>query len=307
MREEREPVGPILIGGDGRSGTTLVASVLDAHPDLAVGPELHFRGPPNLGPLMLEGLQRLGDNDPAMTSEGVKEFPHLGPALRFIRRAERFGVGYVRLKELIEQAMEESGSELESFEDRCRLVEMMGTDVAGAHEKKIWGMKIMREIKGLDRYLAVWPGARIVHVIRDGRDVASSQIKDGRSWGYECVEEAADKWSQLLGKVRRFAEDDRVKEIRYEDIVTDPKASLYALLDFIGVERSERVLSHEEFVRVGDSGVRHPSTAAVGRPLNADSLGRYRHDLTPEEVSAFERTAWKCLREYGYELSGWTM
>lgn len=304
MSDAREPIGPILIGGDGRSGTTLVASVLDAHPDLAVGPELHFRGPPNLGTLMLEGVQRLSDNDPAMTSEGVKQSPHLGPALRFIRRAERFGVGHLRLKELIEEAMKECSSELESFEDRCRLVEMMGTHVANRHEKTIWGMKIMREIKGLDRYLAVWPGAKILHVIRDGRDVASSQIKDGRSWGYESVEEAADKWSQLLGKVRRFAEDERVEEIRYEDIVTDPKGSLYALLDFIGVARSERVLSHEEFVRVGDSGVRHPSAAAVGRPLNSESFGRYRRDLTPEEVSAFESTAGKWLREYGYELSG---
>ncbi len=47
----------VLLGGQNRSGTTLLSVVLDAHPQLVVGPELDFTEPPDLGPHILAACE----------------------------------------------------------------------------------------------------------------------------------------------------------------------------------------------------------------------------------------------------------
>lgn len=291
---------PILIGGDGRSGTTLLAAVLDAHPDLAVGPELHFRGPPNLGPLMLRGLELMSAGDERMTSSGVGKEPELGPSLRFIRRARRFGVSEDQLYRLVEEAMRDTESDLVEFAERCRLVELMGNAVAREYGKTRWGAKVMREVRATRSYLDVWPGAAVIHIVRDGRDVAASQVRDHSSWGYKSVEEAAAKWSRLVARVGELSEEGLVHELRYEDLVTEPERTLRAVLEFIGAPWSSSVLAHEQVARVGESGVSHASAAAVEKPLETSSIGRYKQDLSRDETEAFCRNAEAALRRHGY-------
>ncbi|MGY4601288.1 hypothetical protein ACVWXL_009034 [Bradyrhizobium sp. GM22.5] len=58
---------PVLLGGDNRSGTTLLSVVLDSHRDLVVGPEIDFLEPPNLGPHVLDATDLLAANDPRVT------------------------------------------------------------------------------------------------------------------------------------------------------------------------------------------------------------------------------------------------
>lgn len=54
---------PVLLGGENRSGTTLLSVVLDSHADLVVGPEIDFLEPPDLGPHILGATDLLAAND----------------------------------------------------------------------------------------------------------------------------------------------------------------------------------------------------------------------------------------------------
>jgi Sulfotransferase family len=67
-RPEPFQSAPIFVGGDGRSGTTLLSLILDSNSELVVGPELHFRGPANLGASCVEACDLLINSDPRARS-----------------------------------------------------------------------------------------------------------------------------------------------------------------------------------------------------------------------------------------------
>lgn len=295
------PGAPVFIGGDGRSGTTLISVLLDSHERLAVGPELHFKGPPNLGPYVLEGLELLRSKDPRMAEEALREDPTWRPAKRFVARARRFGVDDDALRSLCTLAMDRTGTELASFEERCALVHLMGSWIAATAGKPRWGMKIMKEIKRPDGYAAAWPQARFVHIVRDPRDVAASQLRDHASWGYSDVATAAERWQALVLAVASATRRLPITEVRYEDVVQQPAAAVRRVLDALGEPWSDAVLRHSEQAHaVTGPASTHPSKDALLQPLTSAAIGRYRRDLSADEVATIETLASDGLRLHGY-------
>lgn len=293
---------PILIGGDGRSGTTLLSVVLDSVPTLAVGPELHFGGPVDLGPSVERVAEMLAAEDPRVFGKGLKENPDLKKPVQFAKRCHRFGIEFADLVELCREARSITRTDLERFEDRCVLIDLVGEKRRRDTGADRWGIKIMREIGGASRYAAVWPKAQFVHIVRDGRDVASSQITEHGTWGAGSVEEAARIWSTLLAKVAKEAGRHPVHEIRYERLVLDPEAALRPLLAFLGVDWTEEVLRHAEIDHtLFKNPYNHASINSVTRPLNDSAIGRFRRDMTSEQVEEYEKVAGESLREHGYE------
>ena len=293
---------PIFIGGDGRSGTTLLSVILDSHPVLRVGPELHFRGPPNLGPYI---LRCLGIREGCSSTEewvAHKKDKELYTGVHFVNRCHRFGIEPRELRGFVEQAMHACSSDLESFEDRCALIEILGECTRRRSDASRWGIKIMREIRVLDWYAKVWPKAQFVHIIRDGRDVASSQMTEHASWGYEDIEQAAVKWVELIRRVRRSTNAERIYELRYEDLVCEPLPTLRQLVDFLKVSWNEEMLRHQsQELPLFRNPYDHPSIDTVVRPINSSAVGRYRRDLSSKQIEAFEEIAGDSLRELGYK------
>jgi hypothetical protein len=154
-----------------------------------------------------------------------------------------------------------------------------------------------------------YPSATAVHVIRDGRDVVCSLIERGwlrpdregaddanqaygahaRFWVEpERREEfaraseatrAAWAWRQYVTAARR-APGDRTIELRYESLTADPAGE---------ADRVARELD-------ADPG---PLREAFGK-VHADSVGRWRSDLTPEQLADVEAEAGDLLAELGY-------
>lgn len=301
LSNEQLTSSPIFVGGDGRSGTTLVSTILDTHPGLAVGPELYFTGAPNLGPFMLDAIRRIQQGDPDLTEDGIRKFPELKPALRFPRRVQRFGVDLDALSGLIAEASRLSDSHLETFPQRCVLVELLGQHIAAKKGASRWGMKIMRSLKRLPMYSKVWPSAQFIHVVRDGRDVAASQVLDHPTWGYRSVPEAAQKWSSLVTAIHGMREEASLYELRYEDLVSTPEEVLRSLTAFLRVDWHDSLLRHSEYRHeISRSAIRHPSKEAVREPINTRAIGRYRSDLSAEEISVFHQLAEDAMTTYGY-------
>lgn len=292
---------PIFIGGDGRSGTTLLNVVLDSHPLLAVGPELHFAGPVNLGPYILHCCDLIERKDPRTIGKALAENPDIKPGVQCVRRIQRAGFEIDDLKRLIPEAMQRTKSDLESFADRSVLVDLLGRLACERDGKSRYGFKIMREIRNVAKYAEVWPEAQFVHIIRDGRDVAASQMLEHGSWGYGDIEIAAKGWVSVIEEARASALGLSYHEIRYEDLVQDPEPALRALLSFLDVPWHDAVLRHEqEDHAFFHTHVRHPSRDAAKKPINTQAVGRFRNDLTPEQIAGFEAIALPKLRELGY-------
>lgn len=149
------------------------------------------------------------------------------------------------------------------------------------------------------------PNALVVHIIRDGRDVALSYVKQG--WAYpfawdrkEHLSVAGLYWEWI---VRRGREHGRALgqdyyELHYEDMVEKPHQTLRALGDFIGQE-----LDYDKIQQVGIGSVSKPNTSFdTGGAFNP--VGRWAKQMTPEQLADVESLTGGFLQELGYSLSG---
>ena len=309
---QRRESRPIFIGGDGRSGTTLLNVVLDSHPDLSVAPEYHFSGCPNAGSAALAAL------DVADPRSGWSPLSWLRDRLQgrnsesrplvaeqFVHRSLRAGHRPDEIRACVRRAMKELGRDLDDFPSKCHLIDLLGRNLAKRSGSSRWGCKIMREIRKPQRYLEQWPRASFLHIIRDGRDVAASQMSEHSGWGYLDIAEAASKWKSIIGMARENARKHGVPvlEVRYEDLIQNNEATLRRIMEFLDEPWSDRLLRHEEaehdFFRTT---VSHPSRARTQQPLDASAIGRYRRDLDADQAREFESIAGEMLESLGYEV-----
>ena len=247
----------IVIGGCGSSGTTLLRRMLDRHPEIDCGPE---------STVLLDRLMP------------VEEL------------AGRFGLPAGE----VEDWQRHAGSQAE-FVARFLAARL------AQNGKRIWADKTPENIGRFDFVLRHFPSARLVHVIRDGRDVAASlrrqpwmKLRD-RS-GPAALARCGAYWAERVAAGSRLRGHPRYVEIRYEDLVRRPEATLRGLLEFLGLDWSDRLLRAETAA----------AEAAAG-PIFASSIGRWRHELSPAEAAALKPVCGPLLRELGYENDpGWT-
>lgn len=294
---------PVLLGGENRSGTTLLSVLLDSHPDLVVGPELDFVEPVDLGPHILEACDLLAAHDPRVLGPGTDTAdPFWYDGAHFVKQCDRFGVPIPVLQYPVRVAMKEAGSDLVDFQDRCRLIEIIGEHRRSSTGVSRWGIKLQRKINRVDEFAAYWPQAHFVHIVRDGRDLAASHLVTV-PWGFTTVTEAATGWVSVVERPPLVAPAGRYLEIRYEDLVTDPRTVLGQVVDFLGVPWHDSLLAHWQVPHsLFDAPWGHPAAEAAANPLTTARIGRFRQDLTEEQISEFERIAGDQLRRLGYPL-----
>jgi hypothetical protein len=99
----------------------------------------------------------------------------------------------------------------------------------------------------------LFPQVKILHVIRDPRDVVVSQLAAGATWGADwfpkTAEESAQRWVEWVSAGRKYADVENYTEVRYETLLSDGPRELARVYDFLGyplpVEQVERM--YEQF------------------------------------------------------------
>jgi hypothetical protein len=160
----------------------------------------------------------------------------------------------------------------------------------------------------LEAALRAYPEARAVHMLRDGRDVVCSLLDKG--W-LSAGRTGADDARLPFGAYTRFwVEPERREEFA---AASDATRAAWAWRRYVTAARSagERTLElrYEELVGDPDSAAAklaahldldpRPLRAALTRAHDR-SVGRWQHDLTPEQLADVEREAGDLLRELGY-------
>lgn len=139
----------------------------------------------------------------------------------------------------------------------------------------------------------IYPDARFVHIIRDGRDVTRSIC--AQPWGPTTVAGAAREWRDAVASARAAGLDsERYREIRYERLAVDPEAEIEALYRWLGLPCSGEDLAH--------------SLAESRREANVDGstgegpgVGKWRAGFSRDDLAAFDAIAGEMLGELGYE------
>ena len=155
----------------------------------------------------------------------------------------------------------------------------------------------------------MFPGSPMVHMVRDGRDVAASLLTmnwftpEGKPVAY-CRDAglAAQYWADAVRAAHTFRDhspDTRAAfyELRYEDLVRDPEAALRPLFRFIDEPWDPRVL---EFHKQRRNLAAESSAEQVCKGVYRSSMGRWERDLNAEQKQAVKHRAGRMLTELGY-------
>jgi hypothetical protein len=248
---------------------------------------------------VLEASDLLTRQDPKVLGEGTAtQDPRYYDAAHFVKQCQRYGVEFSTLADLVRAQVDADGRDIVSLEDRCRLIDAIGRSKLAASGKWTWGIKLQRKIIDIDIYAQIWPEARFVHIVRDGRDVAASHLRTVPDWGYSTIQETAYQWRSLLERARMRAPRDRYLEVRYEELVSDPRAVCERMCTFLNVPYDDAMMQHERqkhSVHVNAWG--HPAAEATRKSLTTEVVGRHRRDLSDAQIREFEAAAGLTLAE----------
>jgi hypothetical protein len=157
-----------------------------------------------------------------------------------------------------------------------------------------------------------FPDARLIHVIRDGRDVAASLVKTnwidhqtGQPYEYvQSVQNAARFWSEMVRTGCKAGRSpllqERYLEVRYEDLVLAPEQECRRICEFLGEDFAPQMLDHH-LQDHNYGGPDETSAKAVSGQLTTSSIGRWRGQFSRQETSDVNRICGPVLRELGYE------
>jgi len=236
QRRFKQP--PIIIGGCGRSGTTLLLAVLGAHPRI-------FSIPYETG-VFCPGAYE------TMEPERNIDFD--------FRRIQ---------KQLLR------ANPFKSFDRWCE--------------------KTPKNVVFFGRILSYFKNrVRLLHIVRDGRDVVTSQHPTRRNAYWVSI----DRWVHDVSCGLEFSEHPSVYTLKYEDLVLQSEETIRKLCDFLDLEFVAGMRNFHKHTNVNSSLAWHEEVTA----FHADSIGKWRTGLHQEVLEAFLADGRACalMRSLGY-------
>ena len=167
-----------------------------------------------------------------------------------------------------------------------------------------WVFKGPRLYFHVHRILRLFPNAKFIHLLRDGRAVFNSK-KTARSVHGRFTEnnllKAASDWKKKINLVRSI--QDHYFEIQFENLVDDSETTLHRLLDYLNISAEYRIITKKqtEFAsRIGES--QKHLHENVSSPPQRSIVNRWRISLPKSEILLYELIVGNCLKSKGYEV-----
>jgi sulfotransferase family protein len=267
----------LFIVGCPRSGTTLLRRMVDAHPQIAITRETHW-------------IPELAPADGRATAA-------LCAALAEHPKFATLGIEREELETL-------AGGSYAAF------VEAVFDRYGAGQGKPFVGDKTPGYVREMPLLHELVPGARFVHLVRDGRDVCLSALGWERkaeqfrqrfpTWVEAPVGTAALWWRWHVLQGRRSGRElgaSLYHELRYEDLVADPERACRRLCAFLGVEFDAAML------RFHEGRTRHDPRLSAKRAWLPPTPGLrdWRSQMPRVQLEQFEAAAGDALDELGYE------
>lgn len=280
---------PVFVGGYPRSGTTLLASLLDSHPQMMVYPrETHF----------FRYVLPLFRDDPAR-------------ALDFLIWDTSQVAWYV-------SGLYNDGAQLAQFHSnlRARFAQSGGTaadllqslmqahaHVTSQEDRPYWLEKTPHNERYADLIFRWFPRAKILYVIRDPRATFASIREWQRARQQKpmhvvrfCVEWAVSEQAHQRN-MQRYA----AQIVGYEDLVRSPRDTLAHICQFLGIAFDETLLK-PTFGGADFTGFSSYSTYQTQfKQIDPSSLHRWQQTLAPADIAVLDSLLAKPMATYGYE------
>lgn len=271
---------PLFIISSGRSGTTLLRSMLVVGGQIAIPPESIVI------PIAIRrflSLQHLGWSD---LSRLIVALFESGP---------NFSLWDVKMHPVYRTV-------IDLPEEECCLARITD-EVFKCYaeqqfpEARLWGDKSPANTLYLPWIFRTFPYGKYLHLLRDGRDAIASMVARGRSTEY-----ATERWmisvQQALELDNRLNSDQFLR-VCYEGLVSQPVETLKKISSFIGVRykaemldfwRLPTTIEHRHYEHHGN----------LGSPLFTDSIGRWTERLSSAQQQYVLSKTGSLLERFGY-------
>jgi hypothetical protein len=274
-----------FIVGVGRSGTTLLQGMLNAHPLITLPPESHFFR--------------------EYVVDEIKNQKAKRPDLDRITEIFLNDTYLARLKLDIRKIMDPYYRGEKGFSYRALFLEVL-EEYAKFQKKSIVGEKDPSNSHYITEIHEAYPNAIIVHVIRDPRDIILSRLKTvprrkASFWRYIFNNQMTLKNALQFG---RSLPDSLYIEVFYENLVSEPQRTLKKICDKLNLPFHEAML---QFYKNSKDIVSEDEMAwkkNVLKPLMADNIRKWEKGLTMWQVIAIERIFKNEMVRLGYAFSG---
>jgi hypothetical protein len=269
-----------FVVGCGRSGTTLVRAMLDAHPDMAVPDESYF--PVWFG----RRRSRYERADGFAVSVFVDDVVHH-------ESFPRWGLDPDAVRSAI------VGAAPQTFADAVRAYYAA---YAHAHGKSRYADKTPIFVLHLTLLAELFPEAVFVHMIRDGRDVVLSRV--ATSWGTDRFDFETLQWRSHIeaGRAQGAALGPaRYREVRFEDLLDDPERVARELCELAAIQFDAAMLRYHERAEPLVEAQPHPEDHRNLLRPPTKGLRNWRAELSASQVALFDALAGRTLARFGYE------
>jgi len=277
---------PIFIFGKGRSGTTLLTMILNAHSQIAIAPEAHYFDK------FWRKYQRY--NSFQNKSKYIKFVNYLFNS----QEIKVFGFSPEETKKLVNKILSEPQS------SHRIVLENILFCYAAKQGKPIWGQQTPGDIEVVARILKVFPQARIIQIIRDPRDIILSLRKV--PWGRKGnMIEHLKQWKRCvrLSEHNKCLNQQNYFEIKYETLLVGTEETVSKICSFVGAAFEPQMLQHHKKAEPIFSLSGEPWKAKALGQIDPDNLANWKGQLTPEELQLISRLVGRELIGKGYECT----
>ncbi len=265
---------PVFVVGAPRSGTTFLTRLmnrfLDVHVARDAGTILRFKN------LLPEGEDFR--NRELLRSVVTAMFKDHFFNKRILQRGLTLSV-----EEVIEQFQGKTYAELIHF---------IMSQMAFQQGKTRWGNKRPSYALHITELAQLFPEAKFLHIVRDGRDVAYSmrratQAAFERNWYFSIKD-----WEYHVKVARTQGhqlKDDQYQEIYYEELMKKPVETLRKVVLFMS-DAEENIERLEKYA------------TEIKKMIKPGNFDKWKHQIPHKAIAVMEKTAGKTLQEFGYEL-----
>lgn len=284
---------PVFILSAPRSGSTLLRLILNHNSYISI---------PNEYPLVENVIVSFAHKD-VISKHEAQCF------IKGLSNNKHFQEWNIHLEDLLSKVKEKN------VYSRSSLIQLIYSEYSKKRIKvELWGDKNIHSLAYISEILELFPKAKFIHIIRDGRDVSLSLKKVGwlfykfprRKRHYlNDVKGCAATWVDaldLINEKRHLVHDDNFHEVKYEQLITDSMLQITAICQFLGVPFENNMLDFYRGQNISTSRLRstHKNT---GRPILKDNQKKFLVNLSKREIKTIESIAGDWLSTYKYETT----
>lgn len=288
---------PIFVIGCPRSGTTLLRLILNSHSKISIPHEFFL-------------VEKVIEKFNCIENINKKD------ALDFIfslKKYKHYQDWDLNEKDLILNIRNHSGL------TKNKLIQLVYLEYLKTQtgSKIIWGDKNIGSLSFIEEIIEIFPKAKFIHIVRDGRDVASSLKKV--KWNFykfpnlkyryvNNIKGTALTWNDglsLISKNKNNFNKNNFFELKYEDLLVSPESIIHNLCNYINVSFEIEMLEFYKPKKGKEiSSERLKNTHEnTQRPILKNNFNKYLNNYSKNEIAIFERFTKENLLKYNYSTN----